>query len=231
MSMRAASGRMNKSKLQPTDEQRQEIQEAFDLFDTDGSGTIDAAELQVAMRALGFEAGYEEIERMIADIDKDGSGSIDFEEFLQMMTEKMGEKDSIREISKAFRVFMDPNTGTITFDKLKAVANAVGEEITDAELWEMITEADQDGWQWCGLNALRTESRSTRAVEGQCVGLWGAAQVAVEGQRDGRSVTSNPARYPRAGSREQPPRDGSQVRAGAEGRGQPLRDGDGSQVS
>jgi Ca2+-binding EF-hand superfamily protein len=33
-----------------TDEQKQEIREAFDLFDTDGSGSIDAAELKVAMR-------------------------------------------------------------------------------------------------------------------------------------------------------------------------------------
>lgn len=33
-----------------TEEQRQEIREAFDLFDTDGSGTIDAKELKVAMR-------------------------------------------------------------------------------------------------------------------------------------------------------------------------------------
>ena len=36
-----------------TEEQRQEIREAFDLFDTDGSGTIDGKELKVAMRALG----------------------------------------------------------------------------------------------------------------------------------------------------------------------------------
>lgn len=32
-----------------TDEQRQEIREAFDLFDTDGSGTIDAKELKVGV--------------------------------------------------------------------------------------------------------------------------------------------------------------------------------------
>ena len=37
---------------------------------------------------------------MIADIDKDGSGTIDFEEFLQMMTAKMGERDSKVSISK-----------------------------------------------------------------------------------------------------------------------------------
>ena len=64
------------------EEQKQEIREAFDLFDTDGSGTIDAKELKVAMRALGFEPKKEEIKKMIADIDKDGSGTIDFEEYV-----------------------------------------------------------------------------------------------------------------------------------------------------
>ena len=76
-------------KFELTEEQKQEIREAFDLFDTDGSGTIDAKELKVAMRALGFEPKKEEIKKMIADIDKDGSGTIDFNEFLEMMTAKM----------------------------------------------------------------------------------------------------------------------------------------------
>ena len=31
-----------------TEEQKQEIREAFDLFDADGSGTIDAKELKVS---------------------------------------------------------------------------------------------------------------------------------------------------------------------------------------
>lgn len=53
------------------------------------TGTIDAKELKVAMRALGFEPKKEEIKKMISDIDKDGSGTIDFQEFLEMMTAKM----------------------------------------------------------------------------------------------------------------------------------------------
>jgi len=32
-----------------TEEQKQEIREAFDLFDADGSGTIDAKELKVCL--------------------------------------------------------------------------------------------------------------------------------------------------------------------------------------
>ena len=37
---------------------------------------------------------------MISDIDKDGSGSIDFEEFLDMMTAKMSDKDTREDINK-----------------------------------------------------------------------------------------------------------------------------------
>ena len=120
-------------------------QEAFDLFDTDGSGTIDAKELKVAMRALGFEPKREEIKKMINDIDKDGSGTIDFMEFLEMMTAKMSEKDSREEILKAFRLFDDDETGKISFKNLKRVAKELGENMTDEELQEMIDEADRDG--------------------------------------------------------------------------------------
>merc|ERR1711967_56744 len=140
-----ARGKGKGGKPELTEEQRQEIREAFDLFDTDGSGTIDAKELKVAMRALGFEPKKEEIKKMIADIDKDGSGTIDFDEFLQMMTAKMSEKDSREEILKAFRLFDDDETNKITFKNLKRVAKELGENMTDEELQEMIDEADRDG--------------------------------------------------------------------------------------
>lgn len=45
--------------------------------------------LQVAMRALGFEPKKEEIRKMIIDIGKEGSTHISFEDFLNMMTQKM----------------------------------------------------------------------------------------------------------------------------------------------
>ena len=92
-------------------------------------------------RALGFEPKKDEIKKMINDIDKDGSGTIDFEEFLQMMTAKMGERDSKEEIMKAFRLFDDDETGKISFKNLKRVAKELGENMTDEELMEMIEEA------------------------------------------------------------------------------------------
>ena len=71
---------------------------------------------------------------MIADIDKDGSGTIDFDDFLGMMTTKMGERDSKEEILKAFKLFDDDETGKISFKNLKRVAKELGENMTDEEL-------------------------------------------------------------------------------------------------
>ena len=38
-----------------TEDEIEEIREAFNLFDTDGSGKIDPRELKAAMQSLGFE--------------------------------------------------------------------------------------------------------------------------------------------------------------------------------
>lgn len=46
----------------------------------------------------------QQIRQMIADVDRDGSGAIDFDEFLHMMTAKIGERDTKEELIKAFRI-------------------------------------------------------------------------------------------------------------------------------
>lgn len=70
----SGQGERKGPKLQLTEEQKQEIWDAFDLFDADGNGTetTDIKELKVAMRALGFEHKKEEIKKMIREIDKEG---------------------------------------------------------------------------------------------------------------------------------------------------------------
>ena len=51
---------------------------------------------------------------MISDLDKNKSGAIDFEEFLDMMTARMSDKDTREDISKVFRLFDDDTSGSIT---------------------------------------------------------------------------------------------------------------------
>ena len=73
-------------------------------------------------------------------IDNDGNGTI---EFLNMMTAKMGEKDTREDIEKVFKLFDDDNTNKISFRNL--VVEELGETIDDEELQDMINQADRDG--------------------------------------------------------------------------------------
>merc|ERR1739841_280922 len=79
-----------------SEEQMEEIREAFGLFDADASGMIDVRELKAAMRALGFEVKNEELKKMVSDVDNDGNGTIEFGEFLEMMTGKMARRTHAR---------------------------------------------------------------------------------------------------------------------------------------
>ena len=68
-------------RLELSEQQRAEIRQAFDLFDTDGQGVIDANALKVVLRALGFEPRKEQVKQMIASVDgANESGMIDFNE-------------------------------------------------------------------------------------------------------------------------------------------------------
>ena len=51
--LRAFRGGGRGKQKELTEEQKQEIKEAFDLFDTDGSGSIDAKELKVPLGIVG----------------------------------------------------------------------------------------------------------------------------------------------------------------------------------
>uniref|UniRef100_M4C2C5 EF-hand domain-containing protein n=1 Tax=Hyaloperonospora arabidopsidis (strain Emoy2) TaxID=559515 RepID=M4C2C5_HYAAE len=151
--MTGASGARTTAKAAPNTDQRelaaeqtQEIREAFDLFDSTGSGRINSSELKVVMRALGFEPTKEEIQTLITDtLNPDSSGTIGYPEFLAIMTSKVTDRDPREEIRKAFRLFDSHKTGKISFADLKRVATELGETMTDEELQEMIDEADCDG--------------------------------------------------------------------------------------
>lgn len=134
-----------KARNELTEQQKQEIKQAFDLFDTEGVGYIDSKELKVAMRALGFEPKKEEVKKMIGEVDREGKGVIQFADFLELMTGKISERDPREEILKAFRLFDDDSTGKVSLKNLKRVARELGETMNDDELQEMIDEADRDG--------------------------------------------------------------------------------------
>merc|ERR1719183_512206 len=96
-----------------TEDEVDEIREAFHLFDTDGSGTIDPRELKAAMQSLGFDSKNPTVYQMIAELDREVTGSIDFEDFLDAITTKLGDKETREGIAKIFALFDDDKSGSI----------------------------------------------------------------------------------------------------------------------
>ena len=91
----------------------EEIRQAFELFDTNGTGMIDPKELKAAMQSLGFDTKNPTIYGLIADLDTPDSekaGGIDFDTFINAINEKLGDKESKEGIKRIFELFIDdPN--------------------------------------------------------------------------------------------------------------------------
>ena len=85
------------------------------------------------MRALGFELKLEEIKKILASINTNNSGVIYYNVFLDIMTQKMAERDPKEEWLKFIRQFED-ETGRISFEKVKRVAKELGENMTDDDI-------------------------------------------------------------------------------------------------
>jgi centrin-3 len=137
-----------------TDEQKQEIKEAFELFDTDKDGYVDYHELKVAMRALGFDLKKAEVLKILRDHDRGNQNLMSFEDFAKIsecsyaedvddavngvfrcpVSERILARDPLDEIHRAFMLFDDDKTGKISLKNLKRVAKDLGDRLDEEEL-------------------------------------------------------------------------------------------------
>ncbi|KAI5144128.1 centrin-3 [Manis pentadactyla] len=134
-----------RKKRKLSEEQKQEIKDAFELFDTDKDQAIDYHELKVAMRALGFDVKKADVLKILKDYDTEATGKITFEDFNEVVTDWVLERDPHEELLKAFKLFDDDDSGKISLRNLRRVARELGENMSDEELRAMIEEFDKDG--------------------------------------------------------------------------------------
>eukprot|EP00968_Pinguiococcus_pyrenoidosus_P024432 scaffold4678_cov242-Pinguiococcus_pyrenoidosus.AAC.6 len=149
-----------------TDDQKQELREAFELFDSDKTGTIDLHELKVLvrhlasavlpgcffltasfdaqMRALGFDIRKQDVLKLVHEVDPHNDGSVTYDQFMEIMTDKYAERDPEEEMRKAFRLFDDDQTGKISIKNMRRIARELGENLSEDELQAMIDEFDRD---------------------------------------------------------------------------------------
>ena len=128
-----------------TPQQLQEAKDAFDLFDTTGTNTIEQKELKIALMMLGFETTKEEIRTVVSELESSNSNIIEFKDFIEIVEILLSKRDTVAELTEAFKLFDIDGTGRITAKNIMDVCASMDEQLTDAEIHEIISEADKTG--------------------------------------------------------------------------------------
>lgn len=138
--------RTQKRKKELTEDQKEEIKEAFELFDGDRDGMLDVSQARVAIRALGFDLKKPEVMRLMKEFGKSVYPyCITLDEFEKSVMDRILSRDPVEEVRKAFQLFDTEKSGRISIRDLRRIAKEVGEDIRDEELQSMIDEFDTDG--------------------------------------------------------------------------------------
>ncbi|TVY49175.1 Cell division control protein [Lachnellula occidentalis] len=138
-----------------TDEQRDEVNEAFTLFDVNQDSRIDYHEFKVALKALGFDLPKSEILSLLTTHGTPSSSAkasptpgklqITLQAFQNIAAGLIAARDPRDEILRAFALFDVDEKGTISIDDLRRVSRELGEGLEEDELQAMIEEFDLEG--------------------------------------------------------------------------------------
>ena len=126
------------------EEQVMEIKDAFDLFDRDRSGEITIGEMLEAMRSLGYDVEHGEAAGHVKNLDVDGSGALEFNEFYDLLTARFNENTPKSDLERVFKLFDTDNSKSLSVANLRAVADQVGDVITDDELADILLKNDMN---------------------------------------------------------------------------------------
>jgi len=147
----------------PLDETtKQELREAFSLFDTNKDGKIDVNELMHILEVLrlnmDFKEGPEKLKRQIADgismaTEKNPMGpqtTISFEDFCWAYQYTLATAKTEDELVEAmYGIFDFDNNKYVSTRNLKDVMNKFAIKLTDEEAMNMLAAADYDKDKVC----------------------------------------------------------------------------------
>ncbi len=114
-------------------EDYEELKTTFEVFDEDGSGSIDPAEINKVVEELGLDKRNPFILSLIHAL-RDQNRPINFNEFLDLICSKVGETKTKDGLKKVFALFDTDGAGVVDFEKLKAICKQIHENMNDDEL-------------------------------------------------------------------------------------------------
>jgi len=91
-----------------------ELKHTFEVFDEDGSGTIDPVEISKALEELGLDKRNPFILKLITSL-KDKNKPINFDEFLDTIASQVGETKTKDGLKRVFALFDKDENGVIDF--------------------------------------------------------------------------------------------------------------------
>lgn len=124
-----------RDRLAPED--YEELKQTFEVFDEDGSGTIDPPEINKVLEELGVDRRSPYVLRIINGL-KEKSKPITFDEFVDIAAGQIGETKTKDGIKRVFKLFDQDDNGVIDFDEFKGVAKYLKDGINDDEILEMM---------------------------------------------------------------------------------------------
>jgi len=129
-------------------EQLEQVEAAFALFDHDGDGRITLDELRHLYSSLGKTFSEAELRDFLTEVDSDGSGTIEWNEFLSLMVRQLkGATRDEREqgLRNAFEAMDSDNDGYVTLSEFKQLMTNIGTSEDDVERLVAAMDVDGDG--------------------------------------------------------------------------------------
>ncbi|XP_053195052.1 calcium-binding protein 5b isoform X3 [Scomber japonicus] len=133
-----------------TQDEIEELREAFVEFDKDKDGFISCKDLGNLMRTMGYMPTEMELIELGQNINMNLGGRVDFEDFVELMTPKLVAETAgmigLKELKEAFREFDIDGDGSITSDELRnAMVKLLGEQTSKNEIDAVVREVDNNG--------------------------------------------------------------------------------------
>ena len=119
-----------------------QYKDAFKLFDKNEDGVIDFNEFSEVTKSIGMESKPESIKLIIDTIGSDNK--VSFPQFMSVMTGKMKNMDTKKDVLRAFKVFDEKKDGTVRAGQLKHLLRTFYSVMTVAECDQLINEAGPD---------------------------------------------------------------------------------------
>ena len=121
-----------------------EYKSIFEMHDSNKDGSVNSLELANILKSININISDEEIKEIMTEIELEGNGEINYDEFISILNKREKDVDNEEELLKAFKVFDKEGNGLININELKHIMLTVGNNLSESEINDMLTEADTD---------------------------------------------------------------------------------------